>query len=134
MTFRGSCLRFCLTYRKFDRTSQIIWEKLGPFDAGLAAVLEVLQQTGELDNTMIVISGDHGAPGFPRGKCNLYDFGTQVPLIVSMPGQSAPRVVGDFVNLMDLAPTFLEVGGLEPPEVMTGKSLVPVLNSKKGVG
>lgn len=101
------------------------------FDAGLAAVLEVLQQTGELDNTMIVISGDHGAPGFPRGKCNLYDFGTQVPLIVSMPGQSAPRVVDDFVNLMDLAPTFLEVGGLEPPEVMTGKSLVPVLNSKK---
>ena len=101
------------------------------FDAGLKAVLEVLGETGELDNTVIVISGDHGAPGFPRGKCNLYDFGTQVPLIVSMPGQPQPRVVDDFVNLMDLAPTFLEIGGVQPPQVMTGKSLLPVLESDK---
>ncbi|MBA63387.1 MAG: sulfatase [Planctomycetaceae bacterium] len=101
------------------------------FDAGLKTVLEVLSKTGELDNTMIVISGDHGAPGFPRGKCNLYDFGTQVPLIVSIPGQSKARVVEDFVNLMDLAPTFLEIGGVVPPQVMTGKSLVPVLESNR---
>ncbi len=41
------------------------------------------------------------------------------------------RVVDDFVNLTDLAPTFLEFGGVKPPEVMTGRSLVPVLASTK---
>ncbi len=101
------------------------------FDAGLAEVLAVLKEAGELDNTVIVISGDHGAPGFPRGKCNLYDFGTQVPLIIATPGQAKARIVDDFVNLMDLAPTFLELGQVEVPKVMTGRSLVPVLNSDK---
>ena len=37
---------------------------------------------GELDDTLIVVSGDHGIPGFPRGKCNLYDFGVHVALAV----------------------------------------------------
>ncbi|MAP72684.1 MAG: sulfatase [Planctomycetaceae bacterium] len=101
------------------------------FDAGLSEVLAVLKESGELKNTVVVISGDHGAPGFPRGKCNLYDFGTQVPLVVSIPGQVKPRIVEDFVNLMDLAPTFLEFGEAEVPEVMTGRSLVSVLESSK---
>ena len=101
------------------------------FDAGLSEVVRVLTEAGEMDNTVVVISGDHGAPGFPRGKCNLYDFGTQVPLIVSLPGQTVPRVVDDFVNLMDLAPTFLEIGGVDVPEVMTGRSLMPVLMSDR---
>ncbi|MCH2370006.1 MAG: sulfatase [Pirellulales bacterium] len=101
------------------------------FDAGFSEVLAVLEESGELENTVIVISGDHGAPGFPRGKCNLYDFGTQVPLIVALPGQVKSRIVDDFVNLMDLAPTFLELGDVEIPEVMTGRSLVSVLESSK---
>ena len=41
------------------------------FDAGLGVLLERLEAIGELDNTMIVVSGDHGIPGFPRAKCNL---------------------------------------------------------------
>jgi len=105
------------------------------FDAGLGALLEILDERGELDNTLIVVSGDHGIPGFPHGKCNLYDFGTSVSLMARWPGViEQNRVVDDFVNLMDLAPTFLEVGGVEPPEVMTGKSLLNVLTeSKNGV-
>ena len=101
------------------------------FDTALGLILKRLEALGELDNTVVVISGDHGAPGFPGGKCNLYDFGVQVPLAIWWPGQPGGRVVDDFVNLMDLAPTFLEIGGVKRPEVMTGKSLVPVLKSKK---
>jgi uncharacterized sulfatase len=48
-----------------------------------------------------------------------------------MPGQKKGRVVDDLVNLMDLAPTFLEMGGVDVPEVMTGTSLVPLLESRK---
>ena len=102
------------------------------FDSMLGAVLERLKKTGERENTLVVVSGDHGAPGFPRGKCNLYDFGTNVPLAASWPAKIKPGLVADdFVNLMDLAPTFLEAAGIEPPDVMTGKSLIPVFEAGK---
>lgn len=102
------------------------------FDAGLGVLLEELEKRGELDNTLVVVSGDHGIPGFPMGKCNLYDFGTNVALMARLPGLiQANRVVDDFVNLMDLAPTFLEIGGAKIPEVMTGKSLLKVFKSHK---
>lgn len=94
--------------------------------------LAKLEAIGERDNTLIVASGDHGIPGFPRGKCNLYNLGTEVPLFVQWPGQApGGRTVDDFVNLMDLAPTFLEAGGAPVPEVMTGRSIVPLLRSEK---
>src|SRR5690606_13569427 len=50
------------------------------FDAGLGVLLERLEAIGELDETLVVVSGDHGIPGIPRGKCNLYDIGCEVAL------------------------------------------------------
>jgi uncharacterized sulfatase len=79
----------------------------------------------------VVVSGDHGAPGFPGGKCNLYDFGTGVALLAAGPKVSGPRVVDDFVNLMDLAPTFLDVGNVKHPSGMNSRSLWPVLTAKE---
>lgn len=100
-------------------------------DAGIGVLLARLEEIGELDRTLIMISGDHGAPGFTHGKCNLYDFGVGVSLVARWPGGKGGRVVDDFVNLMDLAPTFLEAAGLQPPAVMTGRSLVNVLQSEQ---
>ena len=105
--------------------------EIAALDAGIGVLLAELDKTGERDNTLIVISGDHGAPGFPHGKCNLYGFGTGVSLAISGPGVQGGRVVDDFVNLTDLAPTFLEAAGLPVPTVMTGRSLWPVLKSDK---
>lgn len=101
------------------------------FDAGLGVLLAKLEAMGELEETLVVVSGDHGIPGFPRGKCNLYDFGTSVALAIRWGGAKGGRVVEDFVNLMDLAPTFLEAGGVKPPAVMTGRSLIGILNSDR---
>ncbi len=101
------------------------------WDAGVGVLLEVLAGLGELDRTLVVISGDHGMPGVPGGKCNLYDFGVGVALLAVGPNIPGGRVVDDFVNLMDLAPTFLEVGGVKPPTVMTGRSFLDVLRSDK---
>jgi len=101
------------------------------FDAALGLLVKKLRRMGELENTLVVVSGDHGIPGFPRGKCNLYDFGTSVALLVRWGEIKSGRVIEDFVNLMDLAPTFLEAGGVEPPEVMTGRSLIGVLKSDR---
>ena len=99
-------------------------------DVGLGILLEELTDAGELDNTLFVVSGDHGIPGMPRAKCNLYDIGCEVVLAARWPGHIEPgRVVDDFVNIMDLAPTFCEAGGLTPAETMTAKSLMRVLTS-----
>jgi N-sulfoglucosamine sulfohydrolase len=101
-------------------------------DASIGLFVDRLREMGELENTLLVISGDHGIPGFPRAKTNIYEIGTAVSLAVIWPDKiRGDRVVHDFVNLMDLAPTFLEAAGLKPPDVMTGKSLIPVLKSKK---
>ena len=100
------------------------------FDTGLGVILERLEEIGELDNTLIVVSGDHGIPGFPRAKCNLYSIGTEVAMAVRWPGKVSPgRVVSDFVNLMDLAPTFLDAAGVEHPPGMVACSIVPLLES-----
>lgn len=101
------------------------------FDAAVGRLMKKLEDLGELKNTLVVMSGDHGPPGFPYGKCNLYDFGSSVSLAIRGPGVKGGRVVTDFVSLPDLAPTLLEVGDVRRPDVMTAKSLVPVLSSEK---
>ncbi|MCC9598938.1 sulfatase [Stieleria sp. JC731] len=103
------------------------------FDAAVGVLIEELKRIGEFENTILVVSGDHGIPGVPRGKCNLYDLGTNVPLAIHWPaGIKHPgRVVDDFVSLPDLAPTFLEAAGLAAPEAMTARSLIGLLGSDK---
>jgi N-sulfoglucosamine sulfohydrolase len=99
-------------------------------DAGLGVILQQLEAIGELDNTLLVVSGDHGIPGFPRAKCNLYDIGSEVALAARWPGHITPgRVVDDMINLMDLGPTFLEAADVDVPDTMTARSLLPLLES-----
>ena len=105
--------------------------EIAAFDAGLGELIDELKRRGEYDNTLIVVSGDHGPPGFPHGKCNLYDFGTRVSLAIAGPGVAGGRVVNDFTCLPDLAPTFLDAGKVNAPAGMSAKSLWPVLKSKK---
>ena len=89
------------------------------FDAAIGILLNRLESSGQIDNTLVVISGDHGMPGMPRGKCNLYDFGTAVALVARFPGRPGNRIIDDFTSLMDLAPTFLEAAGLPLPQAST---------------
>lgn len=107
-----------------DYALEIEW-----FDAHLGRMLQMLEETGELDNTIIVVTGDNGLP-FPRAKANLYEQGMHVPMAIRY-GEKAPggRTVTDFMTFVDLAPTFLEAAGLEIPDNMTGRSLMPVLTS-----
>ena len=101
------------------------------FDRETGELIEMLRQTGELENTIVVMTSDHGMP-FPRCKSNIYDDGAHVPLAICWPGhyQGGFRVT-DFVSSTDLAPTFLESTGLPVPSVMTGRSLKPLLTAGK---
>ncbi len=107
------------------------WE-VQRFDSDVARAIVLLEKAGELENTIIVMTGDNGMP-FPRCKANLYDSGSRVPLAIRWgAGIRKPgRKIEDFVSLCDLAPTFLEAAGMEIPNVMTGQSLVELLKSQK---
>jgi arylsulfatase A-like enzyme len=101
------------------------------FDREVGEALALLEKTGEMENTLIVVTGDHGMP-FPRGKSNLYNLGTHVPLVARWAKKvKGGRKVEDFVSLVDLAPTFLEAAGRKPLEAMTGRSLMNILTSDK---
>lgn len=102
------------------------------WDSDVGKAIEALKKAGELESTIVVMTGDHGMP-FPRCKGNLYDWGSRVPLAIRW-GKGIPnpgRRISDFVSLTDLAPTFLEAAGLPVPEVMTANSILPLLKSSK---
>lgn len=106
------------------------WE-VQRFDSLVGDALEALEEIGELDNTIVLMTGDHGMP-FPRCKSNLYDTGTRVPLAVRWGDQIKPgREVTDFVSTTDLAPTFLSLAGVEIPDEMTGRNLLPLFASNQ---
>ena len=106
------------------------WE-VQRFDTEVGGLLKMLEDNGQLDNTLVVISGDNGLP-FPRCKSNLYDTGTNVPLAVRWPRLvKGGRVIEDFISMSDLAPTFLEAAGLKPPAEMTARSFMNILTSDK---
>ena len=104
------------------------------FDKMVARAIATLEDRGQLDNTIVVITGDHGMP-FPRAKASLYDAGSRVPLAMRWPGGIVKpgRDVNAFVNLSDLAPTFLKVAGLKVPEMMTARSLVDIFKGNDPV-
>ena len=100
------------------------------FDREVAAYMALVGEMGQLENTIVIITSDNGWQ-FPRGLANLYDAGTKVPLIVYWPKSfKGGRVINDFVTLNDLAPTFLELAGIEIPETMTARSLLDILLSE----
>lgn len=104
------------------------WE-VQRFDRQVGEALALLETRGLLDNTIVVMTGDHGWP-FPRGKSNLYDYGARVPLAIQWHKQVPKnRVVTDFVSTTDLAPTFLEATGVAQLPGTTGRSLLPILRS-----
>jgi len=102
------------------------------FDQQLGEMIDLLEQRGELDNTLIAVTSDNGMP-FPRAKANLYEYSTRVPLAIRWPARipRPEREVSDLVSLIDLAPTFLDAAGLNPHPAMSGRSLLNVLRARK---
>lgn len=99
------------------------------FDTHIARAIEHLEAHGELENTLIIATSDHGMP-FPRVKGQIYDDGFHIPFAVRWDAAITPgRTVSDFITFPDLAPTLLELAGVEAPEQMTGQSFVPQLLS-----
>lgn len=100
------------------------YAEVAQFDYECGQLIAALQRAGELDNTLIVMTGDNGWQ-MPRGLANCYDLGVKVPLAMRLPDRIRKgQTRDDFATLADLAPTFLEAAGLRIPSQMTARSLL----------
>jgi N-sulfoglucosamine sulfohydrolase len=109
-----------------DYANEVEW-----YDTHIGRAIQSLEEKGLMDNTLIVVTSDHGMP-FPRVKGQIYEEGFHVPLVAYWKGVIQPgRSVDDFVSFPDVAPTFMEVAGLEPHGQMTGKSFLDLLRSPR---
>jgi arylsulfatase A-like enzyme len=105
----------------------LYYDEITRLDFFVGDVLRELERQNVLEETIVVFMSDNGRP-FPRSKTHLYDDGVRTPLFVRLP--KAMRKVGDvdgLVSSIDLAPTLLELAGVERPSTFQGVSLMPML-------
>jgi choline-sulfatase len=104
------------------------------FDSKVGETVKALREADLLDNTIVIVTADHGDMLGERGlwyKMNFFEHSARVPLIMSGPGV-ANRIVDEPVSLVDLLPTFLDIAGSTGAEVaspgaaLNGRSLWPV--------
>lgn len=101
-------------------------------DECVGNILDSLEANGYLDNTIVIFTSDHGDCMGDHGliqKWSMFDVVTRVPTIVWAPNRfKGGRVEDGLCQLFDLAPTILELAGVDVPEDFEAESLMPVLN------
>jgi choline-sulfatase len=105
-------------------------------DKNVGRVLQGLAESGALENTLVIYTGDHGYMLGQHGRFEkhcCYDPAIRAPLIVRYPGHIAPgQSTSALVEFIDIAPTVLELAGLPAGTGMQGQSLVPLVTGKTG--
>ncbi|QDT35061.1 sulfatase-like hydrolase/transferase [Thalassoglobus polymorphus] len=112
-----------------DYAVEIEW-----FDQHLGKILDQLEEAGELENTLVIVTSDNGM-AFPRAKANCYEYGVHVPLAIRWGSEiAAGRTSDDLVGFVDLTATIYDATEVAPPDEessLPGKSLVNILKSEK---
>jgi len=122
-----------LTRWKYQRYMQDYLACVQGVDDSIGKVLDYLDEAGLADSTIVFYTSDNG---WYLGELGLYDKrfmyepGLRVPLLVRGPGVEAGHVPRELVANIDLAPTFLDLAGLEIPPSMQGRSLAPLLRGE----
>ena len=104
-------------------------------DDTVGAILEVLEEAGCADNTIVVFLSDNGM-AFPFAKTNCYLNSTRTPWIMSWPEKITPGTceLDHFISGVDLMPTLLAAAGIENVPEMDGNSFLPLLLGDKQAG
>lgn len=109
---------------RFMETARILDNKMG-------TVLAALRRNGLEENTLVICTTDHGI-AFPTMKCNLYDGGTGIFLIMRGPGGfTGGRTIDSLVNVIDIFPTVCELLEIEKPAWLDGTSVMPLIRNEK---
>ena len=102
------------------------YQSISRLDLGFGLAVSALQEAGRADDTMIVIMSDHGMP-FPGAKASSFDSGHHCPLLMARPG-AAELECDALVNWSNIAPTVFDWCGVEAPEGLPERSLIPILD------
>ncbi len=108
-------------------------ETLLGIDESIGTVLRTLEETGQLENTIVFYMGDNGFSFGEHGlidKRQAYEESMRVPLLVYAPSHLRPRTLEDIATNVDIGPTILDIAGLETPEQMNGRSFLPLLEGE----
>lgn len=106
------------------------------FDSHLEKMIRILEEKGELDNTIVIVTADNGMP-FPRVKGQVYEFSNHMPLAIMWgKGIKNPgRVIYDYISFIDFAPTILELAGIDQAvsgmQPVEGRSFTDILKTRK---
>jgi arylsulfatase A-like enzyme len=99
-------------------------------DEALGRIEDALRSSGQLENTILVFTSDHGCHFKTRNqeyKRSAHDASLRVPLVISGPGFSGRGRLDRLVSLLDLPPTLLDACGIAPPNTFDGSSFFPLL-------
>jgi len=106
-------------------------------DEQIGQILQALEKSGELDNTYIFYTADHGLAvghhGF-MGKQNMYEDSLGAPLIINGPGLEKGKRITERVYIQDIVPSTLELAGVTQPKTIDFKSLMPLAQGKAAKG
>ncbi|MEX0316245.1 MAG: sulfatase [Allomuricauda sp.] len=104
------------------------YDEIHRMDYFIGKMVDKLKEQQVYENTIIVFVADNGR-GFWRSKAHIYDAGMKTPLLVSWPSQIKKNQKSDhLISMVDLAPTFVELAGLEPyGYTFQGRSILPIL-------
>ena len=112
----------------------LYYDEIARMDANIGRFLEELERRDLRDNTLVIFLSDNGMP-FPRAKGTVYDAGIRTPLLFSWPAQiTAGATYEGLVSVIDLAPTLLDVAGVDPPAHMQGQSIRAMLTNQQVPG
>ncbi len=110
------------------------YEAVSRLDQGVGMVMKALEESGKLDETLVIFLSDNGRP-FTGGKTTLYDAGIHLPMFVRTPSQNKRGVVNNaMVSFVDILPTVLEWTGTPAPVGLPGRSLFPILEQENPAG
>ncbi|KKN03687.1 hypothetical protein LCGC14_1105220, partial [marine sediment metagenome] len=105
-------------------------------DKHIGKIMETLKKRNLLDNTLLVVTSDHGMP-FPRVKGNQYETANHIPMAMLWKGKmrNAAREIDDYVSFIDLAPTIMDIAGIDwqtsGMHPAAGNSLLYIISSEK---
>jgi N-sulfoglucosamine sulfohydrolase len=102
-------------------------------DHGVGAVLNTLNETGLDQNTLVICTTDHGL-AFPTAKASLLDRGIGVMMILRGAGFSGGHANDELVSHIDIFPTICDVGGIETPAWLEGRSLLALVRGEEPPG
>jgi N-acetylglucosamine-6-sulfatase len=117
---------------RYDRKHRDRLRAMRSVDDAVAGLLRSLRETGQIDNTYVVLWNDNGyhmgQHRIPEGKRTVYEEDVRYPMVIRGPGVRHDAKDERLVSGTDLMPTFLELAGAPIPEYVDGRSLAPVLS------